>query len=247
MIERLEDKIGRTVTPHVVEETILPLRGVVVAEGECREPQEAKQEALQLAWHLSGEKTGESTPKYDPEGYRTTIHPSKGKEKGKVGNGWSWKVKKMEEDKRVVTAKKLKYPGYIIINMVFDESTFHVIRKLRGVWGFLPLPVTTGWKPTLAETKALQEWQPTALDSEVAAELLIQQAAENKKAVANKTLTLKFKVGDQVKINDGAWADVDAVVRAIGGPDRDPAVTVDVSFMGRVIPVTVKHHQVSVS
>lgn len=249
-IESMEDCIGRVICPIETKEVLLEQQGVEIATGFDVDPNVAKQTALARAWQeyecsLPGDTSPDydTIPKYDPEGYRTRIFPKKATEKGKQGNGWTWVVKRMESSRRMVTNRVLKYPGYVIIHMDYAEDTFHLITKIRHVWGFLPIPIPLSAKPTESELEARESWMPTALESEEAAELLIQQANENKKVKGTKGLN--FKVGDTVTIKDGAFLNMAGKVLAIAGTERDSDVTVQVRLLSRDIPVQVKVWQVN--
>lgn len=238
--ESLENKIGRVVCPYEAKDVELPTSFEKVEEGVEAEANAAKQTALDRAWDMSG--YSRDGRKFDPEGYRTTIHPTKGVEKGRIGNTWTWKVSRVVENKRTVSAKSLTFPGYVILNLHFDDETFHLLKKVRGMWGFLPLPITTGRRPTIADKNALEEWKPTALATEEAAMILIRQAEENKKVAARKQ-TVSLKPGDRVVVNDGAWVETVATVKQVTGT-AEPVITVEISFMGRNVSVNVRPNQI---
>ena len=47
-----------------------------------------------------------------------------------------------------VSKEKVSYPGYVLVKMVYSDDTWHVIRNIRGVTGFVgtssndPTPLT---------------------------------------------------------------------------------------------------------
>ena len=104
------------------------------------------------------------------------------------------------------------FPGYVLVKMVYSDDTWHVIRNIRGVTGFVgpgskPIPLT---------------------DAEVAA--LGIEAEENTPAEA-VTVKLAFEVGDTVKIESGLLEGSTAVVEEISADMSKVRVTA--SMFGR--------------
>ena len=97
------------------------------------------------------------------------------------------------------------YPGYVFIKMVYSDDTWHVIRNIRGVAGFVgpsgsdPIPLT---------------------EDEV-----YDMGVEKREIVVN------YAVGDQVRITDGPFASLTGTVESID-VDKN-SVTVVVSMFGR--------------
>jgi transcriptional antiterminator NusG len=123
--------------------------------------------------------------------------------------------------KRVVP-KKL-YPGYILVQMELDEETWHVVRSVPKVTGFVgpekgtkPLPLS---------------------DSEV--EKIFQQMQEGVRKPKPK---IDFEKGDTVRVTDGPFANFHGVVDEVN-TDRG-RLKVLVSIFGRSTPVEVEFHQV---
>jgi len=100
------------------------------------------------------------------------------------------------------------YPSYVLIKMIMTDSTWHVVRNISGVTGF----VGPGSKPT-----------PLS-DAEV------EQMGIEKLEVA-----LTFKVGDAVKIINGSLASFTGKVLEIS--DDNKKVKVLASMFGRETPV----------
>ncbi len=102
------------------------------------------------------------------------------------------------------------FPAYVLIKMVMTDETWHVVRNIRGVTGF----VGPGSKPvplTEEETAAIIREEPE----------VITAAA--------------FAIGDSVNIIDGVFRGYNGKVSAIN--DETGEVTVIVSTVGRDIPV----------
>ena len=110
------------------------------------------------------------------------------------------------------------YPGYVFVKMVYSDDTWHVIRNVRGVSGFVgasgnePLPLT---------------------EDEV-----YQMGVEKKEIVVN------YAVGDTVRILDGPLSSFTGTVESIEVVKN--AVSVVVSMFGRETPVEFELDQVEV-
>ena len=108
------------------------------------------------------------------------------------------------------------YPGYVFIKMVYSDDTWHVIRNVRGVAGFVgasgndPIPLT---------------------DDEV-----YDMGVEKREIVVN------YAVGDTVRILDGPLTSFTGTVETIE-VDKN-AVSVIVSMFGRETPVEFELDQV---
>ena len=101
------------------------------------------------------------------------------------------------------------YPGYVLVKMVYSDDTWHVIRNIRGVTGFVG---TSSNDPT-----PLSEEEVYAM------------------GVEKKEIIVNYAVGDQVKILDGPLSGFLGRVETIE-VDKN-SVTVVVSMFGRETPV----------
>ena len=110
------------------------------------------------------------------------------------------------------------YPGYVFVKMVYSDDTWHVIRNVRGVSGFVgasgnePLPLT---------------------EDEV-----YQMGVEKKEIVVN------YAVGNTVRILDGPLSSFTGTVESIEVEQN--AVNVIVSMFGRETSVEFELDQVEV-
>lgn len=102
------------------------------------------------------------------------------------------------------------FPAYILVKMVMTDETWHVVRNIRGVTGF----VGPGSKPV-------------PLSEEEAAAII--------KDEPDKTATTAFAVGDTVNIIDGVFRGYSGKLSAMD--EETGEVTVIVSTVGRDIPV----------
>ena len=110
------------------------------------------------------------------------------------------------------------FPGYVLIKMVMTDETWHLVRNVRGVTGFVgeasnkPIPLT--------------EEEVMALGME------------------KHEVVVLYKEGDRVRINDGPLESFTGVVEEID-PEKNK-VTVVVSMFGRETPVELELDQVEV-
>ncbi len=107
------------------------------------------------------------------------------------------------------------FPGYVLVKMVMNDETWHVVRNIRGVTGFLG-----------EGNKAI----PLS-ESDVAA-----------LGVEKREVVVSYQEGDTVRITDGALESFLGVVEEI---DLDHGkVRVVVSMFGRETPVELELDQV---
>ena len=110
------------------------------------------------------------------------------------------------------------FPGYVLIKMVMTDDTWHLVRNVRGVTGFVgeasnkPIPLT--------------EDEVLALGME------------------KHEIVVLYNVGDNVRITDGPLASFTGVVEEIDAEKNK--VTVVVSMFGRETPVELELDQVEV-
>ena len=107
------------------------------------------------------------------------------------------------------------FPGYVLVKMVMNDETWHVVRNIRGVTGFVG-----------AANKAIP-----LTDEEIAA-----------LGVEKREVVVGYNLGDSVKITDGALASFIGTVEELD-TDRGK-VKVVVSMFGRETPVELDLDQV---
>ena len=137
------------------------------------------------------------------------------------------KVKEIRRGKAITVTKKL-FPGYVLVRMdlydadgVVDEKAWHFVRSVQGVLGFLG--GTT---------------RPVALTEE---EFLDMNPALSEEAAA-PVLVIGVKVGDIVRIKDGAFMGYEGNVTAID--ETRGRLTVVILIFGRSTPVELEFWQV---
>jgi transcription termination/antitermination protein NusG len=124
--------------------------------------------------------------------------------------------------RRTVTRKV--YPGYVLVDMVLDENTWHVVRNTPNVTGFV------GGSST----------EPVPLQESELRYILKPSTANGEQAKPKPKVN--FTVGQSVKVISGPFAEFLGTVSEIH-PDRNK-VTVLVSFFGRETPVQLDFLQV---
>ena len=126
-------------------------------------------------------------------------------------------VTEVTESGEMKQVERKVFPGYVLVKMIMTDSTWHLIRNIRGVTGFVgssnnAVPLT---------------------DEEVLA-----------LGMEKHEVVVRYKVGDQVKITDGPLATFIGTVDEIDAEKNK--VCVVVSMFGRETPVELELDQVEV-
>ena len=116
------------------------------------------------------------------------------------------------------TFERKVFPGYVLVKMVYSDDTWHVIRNVRGVTGFV----------------GTSSNDPTPLTDEE----VYQMGVEKREIVVN------YNVGDTVRILDGPLTSFTGTVESIEVEYN--AVNVIVSMFGRETSVEFELDQVEV-
>jgi len=119
------------------------------------------------------------------------------------------------------TIERVFLPGYVLVEMDLDNDLWHVIKNTPRVTGFLG----TGDNPV-----ALSE-------QEVSSILFRSESAANK-----PSMKVKFDKGEQVRINEGPFANFTGTVDDVN-EDRQ-TLKVMVSIFGRSTPVEIEFSKV---
>ena len=126
------------------------------------------------------------------------------------------KVTELNKDGKPVEVEHKLFPGYVLVKMVMTDESWHVVRNVRGVTGF----VGPGSKPV-------------ALTDEEVRGLGVDQ----------HEITVSYEVGDSVRIIDGA---LDGFIGTVDEIMADSGtVRVIVSMFGRDTPVELELGQVA--
>jgi transcriptional antiterminator NusG len=129
-------------------------------------------------------------------------------------------VVEIKNGKKVTVERKL-FPGYVLVEMVMNQETLHVINSLQGVIKFVG-----------------QERLPQALRPDEVNRLLgITEEVESQEPVEE----IPFLVGQAVAITEGPFTDFNGTVEEVM-PDKGK-VRVSVSLFGRPTSVELDYLQ----
>ena len=98
-------------------------------------------------------------------------------------------VTEITESGATKTYERKVYPGYVLVKMMYSDDTWHVIRNIRGVTGFVGTSST----------------DPTPLTEEE----VYAMGVEKKEIIVN------YEVGDTVRILDGPLSSFTGKVESI--------------------------------
>ena len=127
------------------------------------------------------------------------------------------KVTEVTEAGVMKEVERKVFPGYVLIKMVMTDDTWHLIRNIRGVTGFVG-----------SANKAI----PLTEDEVLAM------------GIEKHEIVVLYHVGDTVRITDGPLATFNGVVESIE-PEKNK-VSVIVSMFGRETTVDLELDQVEV-
>ncbi|MEM9015293.1 MAG: transcription termination/antitermination protein NusG [Pseudomonadota bacterium] len=122
---------------------------------------------------------------------------------------------------RKINTEKRFFPGYVLVNMVMTEETYHLIKDTPKVTGFLG----SGQKPMPVPQKEVDRIRG-----------VIEEGAERPRP------TITFDVGETVRVIDGPFASFSGVVEAVD--EETTRLKVAVSIFGRATPVELEFTQV---
>ena len=159
-------------------------------------------------------------------GYENAVKTSI--EKFVTGRGMEDQILRIEVPMETVTevsesgeAKEVERkvcPGYVLVKMVMTDETWHLVRNVRGVTGFV------GFVDSNNKAIPLTEEEVLAMGME------------------KHEIIVKYAVGDHVRIVDGPFSTFTGVVEEIE-PEKN-RVSVMVSMFGRETPVEMELDQV---
>ncbi|GAB4521800.1 MAG: transcription termination/antitermination protein NusG [Amphiplicatus sp.] len=122
---------------------------------------------------------------------------------------------------RKITTERRFFPGYVLVKMVLNDDTYHLVKETPKVTGFLG----SGKKPMPVSQKEVDRIRGVVEDS-----------------VERPRSTITFEIGENVRVVDGPFASFSGVVEDV---DEDTArLKVAVSIFGRATPVELEFSQV---
>jgi transcriptional antiterminator NusG len=114
------------------------------------------------------------------------------------------------------------FPGYVLVEMVMDQDTWHLVKNIPKVLGFIG---GTSDKPAPISPKE--------------AEIILQRMQDSSEKPKPKVL---FEVGEVVRVTDGPFADFNGVVEEVNY--EKSRLRVAVLIFGRSTPVELQFDQV---
>lgn len=129
-------------------------------------------------------------------------------------------VVEIRRGRRINTEKRF-FPGYVLVKMVMNDDTYHLIKDTPKVTGFLG----SGSKPLPVSQKEVDRIRG-----------VMEDGAERPRP------TISFEIGENVRVTDGPFASFSGVVEEV---DEDNArLKAAVSIFGRATPVELEFFQV---
>ncbi len=123
-----------------------------------------------------------------------------------------------------VSAERKFFPGYVLAHMEMNDDTYHLVKNLPKVTGFLG----NANKP-----------QPISEKEAMSVLNQVQEGIERPKP------SVTFEIGEEVRVSDGPFATFMGVVEDV---DEEKArLKVSVSIFGRATPVELDYSQVEKS
>ena len=130
------------------------------------------------------------------------------------------KVSEIRDGKKKISERKV-FPGYVFIEMELTEESWHLVRNVAGITGF----IGPGLRP-----QALK-------DAEI--ENIIRQSEEKKEKPIPK---IAFEPGEAVRVKDGPFINFNGVIEEVNPVKQK--LKVKVSIFGRSTPVELEYWQV---
>jgi transcriptional antiterminator NusG len=120
------------------------------------------------------------------------------------------------------TSERKFFPGYVLVKMEMDENTWHLVKNVPKVSGFLG---GSGMRPTPITDKEAQA--------------ILKQVQEG---VEKPRPKFSFMPGEQVRVIEGPFQDFNATVEDVNYEKNK--LKVSVSIFGRMTPVELEFSQV---
>ncbi|HGG9326378.1 TPA: transcription termination/antitermination protein NusG, partial [Neisseria meningitidis] len=131
------------------------------------------------------------------------------------------KVVDIRNGRKTISERK-SYPGYVLVEMEMTDDSWHLVKSTPRVSGFI------GGRAN----------RPTPI-SQREAEIILQQVQTG---IEKPKPKVEFEVGQQVRVNEGPFADFNGVVEEVNY-ERNK-LRVSVQIFGRETPVELEFSQV---
>ncbi|EJU81050.1 TPA: transcription termination/antitermination protein NusG [Neisseria meningitidis] len=131
------------------------------------------------------------------------------------------KVVDIRNGRKTISERK-SYPGYVLVEMEMTDDSWHLVKSTPRVSGFI------GGRAN----------RPTPI-SQREAEIILQQVQTG---IEKPKPKVEFEVGQQVRVNEGPFADFNGVVEEVNY-ERNK-LRVSVQIFGREAPVELEFSQV---
>ncbi|MEA4883240.1 MAG: transcription termination/antitermination protein NusG [Clostridia bacterium] len=123
------------------------------------------------------------------------------------------------KDGKKKVVKRKKYPGYVLVEMLMTDDSWHVVRNTPGVTGFVgsgnkPTPLTDGETHVILQEMGMEEVKPK----------------------------VDFEVGETVRVMSGPFQNFSGAVQEVN--QERGKLRVAVSMFGRETPVELDFSQV---
>lgn len=122
------------------------------------------------------------------------------------------------------TVEERIFPGYILVRMIANDQTLHLIRNTEGVIGFIG-SISKSKKPTPLNEKEVES---------ILAFMKVKQPA---------VFQSSFSVNDAVKVEEGPFKEFVGTIQEVN--ESKGQVSVLISMFGREVPVQLDFLQVS--
>lgn len=131
------------------------------------------------------------------------------------------KVVDIRNGRKTISERK-SYPGYVLVEMEMTDDSWHLVKSTPRVSGFI------GGRAN----------RPTPINQREA-EIILQQVQTG---IEKPKPKVEFEVGQQVRVNEGPFADFNGVVEEVNY-ERNK-LRVSVQIFGRETPVELEFSQV---